>query len=241
MQLPQFQVHADLEERHWWFLGRRDIFRALLARAAPPSREKLLLDVGCGTGGNTAAFQALYTCIGIDPSADAVAFAHRRFPGIEFRCGLAPQDCRDALQRADGVLLLDVLEHVADDFALVSALLAGMKSGAFLLIVAPGDPDLWGPHDRGFEHERRYSLQRFRMLWEGLPVEECVCTAFNARLHLVAKAARFLSRLRGRALGPKQTDLSLPIAPVNAVLRRVFAEETRRVMKSWGSGTPAYR
>lgn len=51
MQLPQFQVHADLEERHWWFLGRRAIFRALLTQAVPPSRDRLILDVGCGTGG----------------------------------------------------------------------------------------------------------------------------------------------------------------------------------------------
>ncbi|MDD5041378.1 MAG: hypothetical protein PHX87_02210 [Candidatus Peribacteraceae bacterium] len=88
---------------------------------------------------------------------------------------------------SDAVLFLDVLEHVQDDFALVSQLLAGMKPGAYLFIAAPGDPKLWGPHDRGFEHERRYSLPRFRMLWEGLPVEEerqallsrreCVCTA----------------------------------------------------------------
>ncbi|OIO55788.1 hypothetical protein AUJ46_00650 [Candidatus Peregrinibacteria bacterium CG1_02_54_53] len=241
MQLPQFQVHADLEERHWWFLGRREIFRALLSRAIPPARERLLLDVGCGTGGNTAAFQEQYACIGIDPSHDAVAFARQRFPGMEFRSGLAPQNCRDVLQLADGVLLLDVLEHVSDDFTLVSELLAGMKSGAFLLIVAPGDPNLWGPHDRGFEHERRYSLQRFRMLWEGLPVEECVCTALNARLYPVAKAARFFSRLRGRALGPKQTDLSLPAAPVNAVLRRIFAGEAKKIVKSWGTRQPAYR
>ncbi len=241
MQLPQFQVHADLEERHWWFLGRRDVFRALLTRAVPPSRERLVLDVGCGTGGNTAAFHELYTCVGIDPSSDAIAFARQRFPGIEFRQGFAPQDCRDLLQRADAALFLDVLEHVQDDFALLSQLLAAMKPGAYLLMIAPGDPELWGPHDRGFEHERRYSLQRFRMLWEGLPVEECVCTALNARLHPIAKAARFFSRLRGRSLGPKQTDLSLPIAPVNAILRRVFAGEARRVMKSWGSGTSAYR
>lgn len=241
MQLPQFQVHADLEERHWWFLARLDIFRALLAQAVPSSRDRFVLDVGCGTGGTTVAFQSLYTCAGIDPSSDAVAFARQRFPDAEFRHGFAPQDCRDLLARADAVLLLDVLEHVADDFALVSELLAGMKSGAFLLIVAPGDPKLWGPHDCGFEHERRYSLGRFRMLWEGLPVEECVCTAFNARLYPVAKAARFFSRLWGASLGPGQTDLSLPPAPVNALLRRIFAGEARRILRSWGGHSPAYR
>lgn len=238
MQTAQFHVHADTEERHWWFLGRRAIFRSLLLRAVPPSRQRLVLDVGCGTGGNTAAFADLYTCIGIDPSAEAVAFARERFPGIDFRRGLAPQDCRDLLAEADVVLLLDVLEHVPDDFALVSQLLAGMKPGAYLFIAAPGDPALWGPHDRGFEHERRYSLPRFRLLWEGLPVEEKLCSALNARLWIIAKLSRFLSRLRGKALGPGQTDLSLPPAPVNAALARVFAGEAGRLHRAWDGGRP---
>jgi len=241
MQLPQFQVHADLEERHWWFLGRRAIFRSLLMQAVPPANDRLILDVGCGTGGNTVAFRDLYTCVGIDPSLDAVTFARQRFPGVEFRHGYAPQDCRDLLARADAVLFLDVLEHVQDDFALVSQLLAGMKPGAYLFIAAPGDPDLWGPHDRGFEHERRYSLQRFRMLWEGLPVEECVCSGLNARLYPIAKLSRFFSRLRGKALGSGDTDLSLPSAPVNALLFRIFAGESRRILRAWRKSGPPYR
>ncbi|MDD5102913.1 MAG: class I SAM-dependent methyltransferase [Candidatus Peribacteraceae bacterium] len=238
MQLPQFQVHVDLEERHWWFLGRRAIVRTLLKRVVPPSRERLILDVGCGTGGNTAAFASQYTCVGIDPSSDAIAFARQRFPGIEFRQGFAPQDCRDLLRQADVVFFLDVLEHVREDFALVSQLLAGMKSGAYLFMTAPGDPDLWGPHDRGFEHERRYNLSRFRMLWEGLPVEECVCSALNARLYPIAKLSRLFSRFRGKALGPGQTDLSLPSAPVNALLYRIFAGEVKRILRAWQGGRP---
>jgi len=241
MQRPQFQVHADLEERHWWFLARRAIIRALLGHAVPPSRERLILDVGCGTGGNTVAFASQYTCVGIDPSPDAIAFARRRFSGIEFRLGSAPQDCSDLLQKADIVFFLDVLEHVQDDFALVSQLLAGMKPGAYLFMAAPGDPNLWGPHDRGFEHERRYSLPRFRMLWEGLPVEECLCSALNSRLYPIAKLSRFLSRLRGKALGAGETDLSLPSAPVNALLLRIFAGEARRMLRVWRHEAKPYR
>lgn len=241
MQLPQFQVHADLEERHWWFLGRRDIVRALAAQAVAPSMDRLVVDVGCGTGGNTVLLHDHYTCVGIDPSLDAIAFARQRFPAVEFRHGEAPQDCRDLLQRADIVLLLDVLEHVKDDFALVSQLLGAMKPDAYLLIAAPGDPDLWGPHDRGFEHERRYSLSRFRMLWQGLCAEECVCSALNARLYPVAKIARLLTRFLGRSFGPKQTDLSLPPRPVNALLRWIFSGESKRLLRAWQHGGTVYR
>lgn len=231
MQLPQFQVHADIEQQHWWFLGRLKIVRTLLHRVLPPDRNRLVVDVGCGTGGNTIALSRDYTCIGIDPSVDAIAFARERFTALTFRIGYAPQDCEDLLSRADAVLLMDVLEHVEDDFLLISSLLAAMKPGAYLFMIAPGDPTLWGEHDRGFEHVRRYTLPRFRRTWEGLPVRECAVSCCNARLYPLVKIARFLSRISGRSLGPARTDLSLPPRPVNAVLQRIFGGESGRFLR----------
>lgn len=231
MQLPQFQVHADLENRHWWFLGRRSIFKELLHAVCPPSPSRLLVDVGCGTGGNTAAFAGEYRCIGIDPIAEAVTSARDRFSGVEFRQGYAPEDFPELMHEADIVLLADVLEHIEDDFLLVSKLLASMKPGAHLLLMAPADPTLWSAHDRGFEHYRRYTLARLRMLWEGLPVEERVVSYCNSRLYPLAKFARMIARIKGSALGPNDTDLSLPPAPVNALFAAVFRGEKSRVLR----------
>ena len=227
MQSPQFQVHADLEEHHWWFLARRRILRSLLHRCVPPSKRALILDVGCGTGGNTKAFADEYSCIGIDPVPEAIAAARTRFPGIDFRTGYAPDDIADDMRKADVVLLMDVLEHVEDDFALVSGLLRGMKPGAHLILMAPGDPGLWGPHDRGFEHYRRYDLARLRMLWKDLPASERVLSYCNARLYWPVRLARAWTRMRGRSLGAADTDIALPPAPVNRLLCSLFASEGR--------------
>ena len=36
MQTEQFQLHAEIEQRHWWFVGRRHIMRRLIeSRPAP--------------------------------------------------------------------------------------------------------------------------------------------------------------------------------------------------------------
>ena len=66
MDLPQFQIHSEIEQEHWWFLARRTVMKSLLSRVCPPSKDRLLVDVGCGTGGNSAFFKDDYTCIGID-------------------------------------------------------------------------------------------------------------------------------------------------------------------------------
>ena len=242
MQLPQFQIHAAIEEKHWWFQGRRELFRALLTRVVPPGQGKLLLDVGCGTGGNTAAFSKDYHCIGIDPIPEAIAFASERFPTLDFRVGFAPRDILPDMQRADIVLLADVLEHVEADISLVSELLAAMKPGSHLLMMAPADMALWSPHDRGFEHYRRYDLPRARLLWEGLPVRELVCSYVNARLYWPIRLVREVTKRLNRSLGPSDTDLSLPPAPMNAFLRRLFASEARVLVEQLeGRRTQGFR
>jgi len=227
MQTPQFDVHAANEERHWWFLGRRHIVATLLQRLVPPSQEKLILDVGSGTGGMTAFLSKKYTCIGIDPSKDGIAYARKRFPQCTFVQGVAPKDVDHTYRLADAVLLLEVLEHIEHDAAFVHQLITPLKKGAYLFIMAPADMSLWSPHDIGFEHFRRYDLAGFRHLWEGQPVEEMLVSHSNARLYLLAKLMRTLSRLRGKSWGPGDTDISMPSKPLNAALERIFKGETR--------------
>ena len=36
MHDAQYALHAELEDRHWWFAGRRTIVKRLLLRVVPP-------------------------------------------------------------------------------------------------------------------------------------------------------------------------------------------------------------
>lgn len=225
MEHDLFQLHADLEEAHWWFLGRRDIMRRIVRWALPPGGS-LIVDVGCGTGANIGSLSPDYKCVGVDPSAEGIRLAAERFPGVSFVRGQAPEDIQAHVEGADLFLMMDVLEHVPDDFRLLSSILALAKPGAQVLITVPAHPYLWSEHDLRLHHYRRYELPRLRRLWRGLPVTERLASYFNARLYPVARIARAVSRLRGRALGRGGTDLAMPPGPVNAVLRRTFAGES---------------
>src|SRR6202035_1680768 len=125
MQSAQFQLHAEIEQRHWWFIARRRILRAMVERLVPPSPTATVIDVGCGTGANLAALADDYRCVGIDTSAEAIELARRRFPQVQFLTGFAPADVpAETLAAARLVLMTDVLEHVPDDYALLSNMLA---------------------------------------------------------------------------------------------------------------------
>lgn len=229
MRRDLFDLHAALEQEHWWFAGRRRIMRDVVRQVAPPRPGALALDVGCGTGANIAALAGDYECVGIDTSEDAIRLARERFPAIRFVHGYAPADVAEEIRRATVVTIMDVIEHVPDDFAIVSSLLAEMPVGSHLLITVPAEEALWSEHDVSFGHYRRYHAARLAQVWRDLPVTARLLSYFNSRMYPVVKTVRTLGRLRGGASGRGGTDLSMPPAPANRVLTSLFAGESARL------------
>ncbi len=241
MHSEQFQLHAEIEQRHWWFVGRRRILRRLIAEVLPPSPQTVIVNVGCGTGGNVASLADGYRCVGIDTSAEAIALARERFPRVEFIAGAAPKDLGELAAQAGLFLLADVLEHVADDYAMFSELLAAARPGSCFLVTVPADERLWSEHDESFGHYRRYDCKRLAGLWAGLPVTTLLLSHFNSRLLPIVRLVRAWNRRRGQSAGRAGTDFWLPSRPVNAMLTAAFAGEGARLIAALRKQKPAYR
>jgi len=221
----QFELHAEIEERHWWFTARREIVRRLIAALVPAGEGKQVVDIGCGTGANIGSLAKGYRTTGIDVSVRAIELARQRFPETEFVCGVAPEDVRRQMERASFVTIMDVLEHVADDFELLSKLLNASRPGTYFLITVPADQRLWSSHDEHLGHYRRYDLNRLEGTWSGLPVVCWMLSYFNARLYPLIRAMRMLTSRAKTTAGSAGTDLRLPNAPVNKMLHSIFAGE----------------
>jgi SAM-dependent methyltransferase len=231
MQSEQFHLHAEIEHRHWWFVARRQILTSLVESVLPPDQDATIVDVGCGTGANLAGLADQYHCVGIDASSHAIRLAKLRFPQVRFLHGLAPRDLGSAMDRARLVLLTDVLEHVPDDFALFSELLAAARPGTYFLITVPADLTLWSEHDQSFGHYRRYDMQRFQRIWQGLAVKPLLASPYNSRLYPAVKLVRSWNRFRGHARGLAGTDFVLPNRFVNSMLATCFAGERHRLVR----------
>jgi len=241
MHSEQFQLHADIEERHWWFVGRRRIFRRLVAEVLPSSPQTTIVDVGCGTGGNIAALADQYRSVGIDTSAEAVELARRRFPRVQFIAGQAPSELGELAELARLFLLTDVLEHLDDDYAMFSELLSAASPGSYFLVTVPADESLWSEHDESFGHYRRYDRTRLEGIWAGLPATTLLISYFNARLLPVVRGFRAWNRRRGRAAGRSGTDFWLPSPPANALLTSIFSGEATRLVAALGGRKRGYR
>lgn len=241
MQSEQFRLHAEIEQRHWWFVARRRIIRRVVGELLPTDRRSVIVDVGCGTAANLAALAARHDCAGVDTSVEAIALARERYPNLKLLASPSPQAMTRLLGAADLVMLLDVLEHVPDDYLLLSQVLADMQPGAHLLITVPADETLWSEHDVSFGHFRRYDADRLTELWAGLPVERRLLSPMNARLLPVIRWIRRRNRGRGSAAGEAGTDFWIPPQPLNLLLERAFAGEGRRLTRLLrGRTTHAY-
>ncbi|HKJ02948.1 MAG TPA: methyltransferase domain-containing protein [Longimicrobiales bacterium] len=234
MQLEQFEAHARLEERHWWFTARRAILLRILQAIARPGSP--VADVGCGTGGNAAALaRAGYEVLGLDPSPEAIALAVERFPKVGFRCTDRPADARAHLARQGTLLMTDVLEHVEGDRELLHDAVEATPRGGHLLLTVPADPSLWSGHDVAFGHKRRYVAASFRALWAEEPVAERLCSHYNARLWPLIAAVRRVGT-RGGGGG----DLDVPVGPLNAVFRAVFQSEAGALVSALDRGAAPF-
>jgi len=216
-----------MEERHWWFLGKRQIIKTLLASLPTPGERSLVVDVGCGPGGNIGALADAYDVTGIDTSHDAIELARQRYPGVRFwqgELGEAPPELDDG---ASFYLMTDVLEHVPDDFLFLSTLLSRCRQGAHVLLTVPANEALWSSHDEVLGHFRRYDRSQLESVWQGLPVTPLLVSYYNTRLYPVIRLVRALNRYGRKSFGQRGTDLHVPPDPVNRLLASLFEGESR--------------
>jgi SAM-dependent methyltransferase len=185
----------EMENRHWWFRGRRSVIWALLGQAGL-GQDPRLLDAGCGTGRNLVEFGSLGPSKGVDPSAEAVELCRKR--GLnDVQCA-GVEDLPFDSGEFDLLLACDVLEHVQDDGVALKELLRVADVGANLIITAPAYQWLWTDHDVQLHHFRRYTMATMRTRVTRAGWDVVFATYFNSILLPAVAAARVLSRGKSR-------------------------------------------
>ena len=211
---------AEVEEVHWWFVGRRRIVDRILGALVLPSRPRIL-EIGCGTGGNLALLARHGAVSAIESDAGARDHAARR--GVtEPLAGRLPDELPFEGERYDLICLFDVLEHIDDDGAALRALHARLAPGGLVFLTVPAYQWLWSDHDRLHHHQRRYSLRALRWLTEESGFTVRHGSYFNSFLFPVAATMRLLRKFLNLGTGD---DTAIPAGPVNAILTGIFAAE----------------
>lgn len=220
MDAQVFARMAELDADHWWFVARRRILGSLIRRKIRPPASTQILEIGCGTGHNLAMLGQFGQVEATELDEVARGIATKRL-GRGVHDAALPDLSMFKPGTFDLVALLDVLEHVADDEAALTAIRARLKPGGHLLVTVPANPWMWTAHDVAHHHHRRYRKRELAAVARraGFTIE--LLTPFNSLLFPPIAAARLI----GKATGRESADDAMPPKPVNALLRTVFGLE----------------
>ena len=183
----------ELDDRHWWYRGRRRIIRAELDRLPLPA-DASVLDAGCGSGRTLEELSPYGDVYGIELDPGAADVARARGRG-EVQIGrLEELPWEDG--RFDLITCLDVIEHTPDDRVTLRELRRVSRPGGFLLVTVPAYQGLWSTHDVANHHYRRYSRSRLRAAARDAGWGVVRMTSFNGLLLAPAAAVRLAERRR---------------------------------------------
>lgn len=124
-----------------------------------------VLEVGAGHGTLTDRLARGRTVTATDVSPRCVALLQERYARSENVTVVAAHvDDAPSLGRFDAVVLVNVLEHIADDARALRSLAEALAPGGHLVVLVPALQSLYSAFDRRIGHHRRYERDELRAL-----------------------------------------------------------------------------
>lgn len=156
MDIKEVPILGPDIDGHWYYVAKATAMQDILK----PDPKSTILDIGAGSGffskwllKNGSANEAW--CV--DPSYTRNSDISENGIRLHFRRSINQSN-------ADLVLMMDVLEHVDDDLALLSNYVKKVGNGTRFLITVPAFQCLWSGHDDFLGHKRRYTLAQLEAL-----------------------------------------------------------------------------
>lgn len=191
-----------------------------------------IMEVGCSAGHLLADMGRSLpnaTLTGGDYTLGTLVKLGEKMPGIPLvRFNLA--DSPLPPDTYDGIVLLNVLEHIEDDVAATKHIARMLKPGGVAVIEVPAGPKLFDDYDRQLQHFRRYTLPGICGVIEraGLVVERR--NYLGALIYPAFYLAKKLSQSRPRSASEREQHVANAIGATsrfNAIGHAIMSlEET---------------
>ena len=228
MKAEDYAALYALEEEFWWFAGMRDITAALLDPFCASARDALILDAGCGTGGNLSWLERYAgngKVIGIDLVADALRFCAAGRHESLVRASATHLPFADST--FDLVTSFDVLVQLAGEAAeqrAISEMFRVLRPGGIAFVRVAAYRWMLSDHDRDLGTQTRYTLDEIAEKLAGAGFAIARRTYANSLLFPVAAVRRLLLKRIG--LASKGSDVK-PLPPALSWLNRPMTNALR--------------
>lgn len=231
-----FDILAKVESEHFWFVARNELIVGLVDKFFPGARR--FLEVGCGNGTvlrAIASSRQWERLAGSELHPAGLSHARERLPrDVEF----VQMDARriPAVGVFDLTGAFDVIEHIADDEAVLRGLHGATQRGGGVIIAVPQHPWMWSRADDVAHHQRRYRRGELEAKLRRNGFEVLFSSSYTALL----LPLMVLSRLKGRDADnndaiDREFTLNLRI---NGLFTAILRAEIRMTLAgiSWPAG-----
>ncbi len=222
MRTEDYEDMYRLEEEFWWFAGMREITASLLDPLLP-TRDRAILDAGCGTGGNLewlARYAGQGRVVGMDFVSTALDFCGQR--GHRELVHASATVLPFADQSFDLVTSFDVLVQIpgegTDELAM-REMWRVLRPDGIAFVRCAAYSWMRSGHDEALETQRRYELEELCEKMRMAGFEVLRATYANSLLFPIAAIRRLALKKLG--LADSGSDVK-PLPPHLAWLNRAL-------------------
>lgn len=223
MDPKEYQNLADIEERHWFYAGKRQIVKHWLDQTKKPLATDLLVDCGAGTGKFASEMISRCQVFAIDDHEESLELARRNLGPDRVKKGTCvnlplPSNSVDLLTA------LDVIEHIDDDRGAMREFARVVRPGGVVVITVPALMALWSDWDVVLHHHRRYTRKSLKAIISTSDFEMVHLNYINVAVLPIVFAVRKFRGLKEK-IGIRATNRSedkIPPPFLNSVLQKIF-------------------
>ena len=219
MDLKELESGVD-PSTHWYYQSKKvPLFRYFKNLAEQQNKPLTVIDFGSGSGFFAyelyKAFpQYIEEVLLIDIGYTEVEMAATQGQKVR-KLRYIPEGINDCI-----VIMMDVLEHIADDYAILGEICDKVGTNAYYFITVPAFMSVWSSHDVYLGHYRRYTIPMVKRL-----LEACRCQ-INAQYYIYGSIfplvwlVRRLKSNKENMENPESSDMAPMPAPVNFLLKQ---------------------
>jgi SAM-dependent methyltransferase len=190
------EVHMDddwygiASLNHFWIRARFDaVMRIPAIKSLKNAR---LLEIGCGHGLVMQQFETLDNVVvdGCDLNMLALNKVEK-VKGDLYSLNIF-ENPSDLLKRYDGILLMDVIEHIDDDAGFVSESCKYLKTNGLVVVDVPALNALFSKYDATVGHKRRYTKKMMEEVFSKNNIEKISIDYWGLFMIPIAVVRKFL-------------------------------------------------
>lgn len=215
---------------HFWIQARFNALKRHLKNINLSG--KSLFEVGCGNGLIINQFEQAYGATVDGCDLNLFALKQAKTQRGKLYCLNIFEHPKFLQKKYDGVLLMDVIEHIDDDSTFLRAAIQYVNDEGLVLINVPAINHFFSKYDVAAGHKRRYDKEMMRKLLTENNIEPLVISYWGLSLVPIVLLRKLLLKITG-----SKNIIKNGFKPPNELMNRLFkvmlSTETGIIKSPW--------